>query len=143
MLLRHASTITSQNYILILYLILFIISTSFVLILGYIQGMSYIGGDFINPGIFGKLMFLFLILEIVWALFFLQSACKSIINIDNLILSGYGINWYFSNAGTPRPINPLKNLLWYNWGSIIAGSFLTMVFWFPSLIFHYIIPSRN
>ena len=88
-------------------------------------------------------MFGLLIFEIVWALFFLQSACTYLYYLDNFILSGYGINWYFSGVGTPRPISPLKNLFFYNWGSIVAGSFLTMIFWFPSLIFHYIIPSRN
>jgi hypothetical protein len=59
------------------------------------------------------------------------------------LLSGYGVNWYFYSGGVPKAVSPLANLLCYHWGSVVGGSFLQMIFWLPSMILDYIVPSRN
>lgn len=72
LLLKYAAAVVSQNYVLIIYVILFVIATAAVFILGYFQILTFIQGDFYNPGVFGKIMFVLVVFEITWALFFLK-----------------------------------------------------------------------
>jgi hypothetical protein len=54
-------------------------------------------------------------------------------NEDNYLVSGYAVRWYFSQTRV-EPYVPYQRLLRYNFGSVVGGSFINAVLFFPDLI---------
>lgn len=55
------------------------------------------------------------------------------------IISGNAGDWYWSKDGYGEPCLGLRNLLCYNWGSVIAGSLLNLLFKIPFILLELLV----
>lgn len=148
--LKHACIFLQTKWSLLLTIPLFMLLSFALLALFVFQLLAYWSASepyflpkevYLEPQGHGAVIWTIVnFAQLIWGLEFLKHACTSPSHLVSFIISGYAVNYYFKEI--PR-LNPIHYLIWYHWGSVLAGAFLLNFLSYPDLVFDALMPTDD